>query len=193
MRALILSGEVTHQRPMSYGFSGDWEVSTLSVVDNDHIAVCEKYGDPRSVSQAEVMTFIKRAYDRTVLALQDSEPDAIVGVGYGAHVLVNLNSSHEWRGVSTFVLTEGSPTRFCFAQGPLPDEIDYEVEHVPSAWFTVDDDTSRGNRATRTGVSLRRLSDLRRSDIIVCVPGLSALDSLYASGVVSGVTRSLVK
>lgn len=193
MRALILSGEVTHQRPMSYGFSGDWEVSTLSVVDNDHLAVCEKYGDPKSVSQAEVMTFVRRAYDRAVLTLQESDPDAIIGVGYGAHVLLNLNSSHEWRGASTFILTEGSPAKFCFAQGPLPDEIDYEVEHVPSAWFAVDDDSSRSTRGTRGSASLRRLSDLRRSDIIVSVPGLTSLESLYAAGVVSGVTKSLIK
>lgn len=192
MRALILSGEVMHQRPMNYGFGSEWEISTLSIVDNDHLAVCEKYGDPRSVSQSEVMTFIRRAYDRVVTTLQDSDPDAIVGVGYGAHVLLNLNSSHEWRGASTFILTEGNPAKFCFAQGPLPDEIDYEVAHVPSAWFTIDDDSSRSSRGIRAGASLRRLSDLRRSDVIISVPSLTSLDSLYSSGVISGVTRSLL-
>lgn len=193
MRALILSGEVTHQRPMTYGFGGEWETTTMSLIDGDHLAVCEKYGDPRNVSYAEVMTFLRRAYENVVIALQDSDPDAIVGVGYGAHVLVNLNSSHEWRGPSAFVLTEGTTAKFCFAQGPLPDEVDYEIEPVPAAWITIDDDSSRGNRAGRGSTSFRRLAELRRTDTIVSVPSISALESLYSSGMISCVTRSLIR
>ncbi len=192
MKALILSGEVTHQRPMSYGFGGDWETETVPLIDSEHITVCEKYGDSRSVSQAEVMTLVRRAYERVVSVLLNSDPDAVVGVGYGAHVLLNLNSSHEWRGPSTFILSEGNPAKFCFAQGPLPDEIDYDPESVAAAWFIVDEEMPRSSRAARSGTSLRRLSDMRRRDIIVSVPNGAVLSELYTAGVIAGVTRSLL-
>lgn len=192
MRALILAGEVTHQRPMSYGFMGDWETSTLSIVDPEFAALCEKYEDPSSVTHAELLSFLRRAYDRSLAALHAAEVDAVVGIGYGAHILLNLNSSHEWRGTSTYVITEGSPLKYIFTPGPLPDEHDYQHGPVSTAWFIVDDDRGRRRRANRTAPSARKIVESRRSDTVVCVPDASHMNKLYSSGVVSSVTRSLL-
>lgn len=108
MKVLVLSGEVTHQRPISYGFPSDWEISVLSLIDAEYLTLCEKFGDAKSIYSAETVTFLKRAYERTVDHINDHDVDVIVGIGYGAHVLMNLNTSHEWRDPSVFILTEGN-------------------------------------------------------------------------------------
>ena len=192
MRALILTGEVTHQRPMSYGFTGDWVTTTLSLIDPEFTSLCEKYENAGSITHAEFVSFLRRAYDRSLVALHAAEIDAVVGIGYGAHVLVNLNSSHEWRGASTFIVSEGNPLKYCFASGPLPDDQDYQHGDVSSAWFVVDDDRAQKKRTNRSGSSIRKITESRRSDTVICVPNITQMNKLYVSGVVSSITRTLL-
>lgn len=192
MRALILTGEVTHQRPMSYGFIGDWVTTTLSLIDPEFTSLCEKYEDPGSVTHAELLSFLRRAYDSSLVALHATEIDAIVGIGYGAHILLNLNNAHEWRGASTFVLTEGNPLKYCFTSGPLPDEQDYQHGLVQSAWFIVDNDITQKRRSSAASTSFRKITEARRTDIIVRVPSITHMNRLYTSGVVSTATCTLL-
>lgn len=193
MKVLVLSGEVTHQRPFTYGFPTDWQVCVLSLVDTEHLTICDKYGSPACVPTAEIISFLKRGYEKSIDYLRENEPDAIIGIGYGAHVLANLNSSHEWRGPSVFVLTEGNPSKYFFAQRPLSDELDYDPRPVKSAWIVSDDDaTSRIGRSTKgRSSSLKKLSDFQGSDIFIRVSDVSALTLLFSSGIVASVVRCL--
>lgn len=193
MKVLVLSGEVTHQRPITYGFPNEWEVRVLSIVDTEHLALCEKYGDSSSISPSEVVSFLKRAYEKTIDALRACEVDAIVGVGYGSHILANLNASHEWRGPSIYVPTEGNPTKYFFVQRPLCDDLDFDHRRVSSGWIITDEDTyskfARHGKSKSTSVRTR--ADNQEIEILVKMPGSTAVETLSASGVIAAVTRAL--
>lgn len=146
MKILVLSGEVTHQRPMSYGLPHEWNVRSLEIVDSEYLALCEKYEEPKNVSLPETISFLKRAYQRALVEIQAQEYDTIVGIGYGAHVLSNMVTAHEWRGPSIFIFSEGS-TRMHFSSRPPLDEIGFDTRPIKSAWVTIGDKAkNRNNR-----------------------------------------------
>ena len=146
MKILVLSGEVTHQRPMSYGFPHEWSVQVLDLVDPEYLALCEKYEEPKNVSLPETLSFLKRAYQCSLTEIQAREYDVIVGVGYGEHVLSNMVTAHERRGPSVFIFSEGS-ARLHFTSRPPLDEIGFDTRPVRSAWVTIGDKAkTRNNR-----------------------------------------------
>ena len=190
MKVLVLSGEVTHQRPITYGFPSDWEVQVLSIVDPEHLALCEKYGDPKSISPTETVTFLKRAYDRAITQINDTETDAIVGIGYGAHVLMNLNMSHEWRGPSVFVLTEGT-TKYNFVPRPLLDEIDLDIRSVKTAWITLISKETKSS-GTKINLQARKTSHDLQEVLQIAVLDKNWQDCVYGTGLLTSCLKSLV-
>lgn len=193
MKVLVLSGEVTHPRPLSYGLSSDWQVSVLSLVDTEHLAICDKYGSPSCVPPVDVITFLKRAYEKAISSLKSNEPDIIIGTGYGAHILSNLNASHEWRGPSVFILTEGNPTKFFFVQKPLIDDLDYDPRPIKTAWVVTDDDaSSKHTRPSRGRSASRKSQDSQSADIFIRAHDAQTLSLLFSSGVVGSVVRCLM-
>jgi hypothetical protein len=138
MRVLVLSGEVTHTRPMSYGFPPKWHVNVLTIVDQEFLTLCEKYEDPHRVSLPETISFLRRALQLVVTDVQSHDYDVIVGVGYGAHVLANMVTAYEWRGPSIFVFSEGT-TRLYFTTPPPLDEVEFDTRPIRSAHVTIGD------------------------------------------------------
>lgn len=138
MRVLVLSGEVSQPRPMTYGFPPEWNVKVLTIVDQEFLTLCEKYEEPRGVSLPETISFIRRALQLAVTDVQSHDYDVIVGVGYGAHVLANMVTAYEWRGPSVFVFSEGT-TRLHFTTPPPLDEVDFDTRSVRSARVTIGD------------------------------------------------------
>lgn len=146
MRVLVLSGEVTHARPMSYGFPQQWETRVIELLDSEYLTLCEKYGTSKDVPAADTITFLRRAYDRALeqIELLDNL-DVVVGIGYGAHVLMNLSTSCEWIGPSVYVMSEGN-NRYNFVSRPLADEIDYTAKRGESIWVSI---SSLGDKQRR--------------------------------------------
>lgn len=149
MRVLVLSGEVSQPRPMTYGFPSEWYVRTLPIVDQEFLTLCEKYEEPRGVSLPETLSFLRRAMQLAVTDIQAHDYDVVVGVGYGAHVLANMVTAYEWRGPSVFVFSEGT-TRLHFTTPPPLDEVDFDTRPVRSARVTIGDKAkSHGGRGKR--------------------------------------------
>jgi len=186
MKALVISGEISCPRPISYGLTGDIETKTLGIIDQEFLSLCEKYGDAKNISTSEMQSFIKRSYESALSAVQSDDFDVIVGVGYGAQVLINLNNSYEWRGPSVFVFTEGT-ARTNVSLRPLPDEIDFDTRPVCSAIIVVDDSTQK------IGSSVKRVSqDLHVLMHINISPGL--WDSLFQrAGILLSCVKSIVQ
>ena len=181
MRVLVLSGEVTHTRPMSYGFPHEWDVRVLSLIDTEHLVLCEKYGGSKEVPPAETITFLKRAYDRSLACIDQAEKvDVVVGVGYGAQVLMNLSTACEWIGPSVYVLSEGV-TRYSFTSRPLTDEIDHSVRRGDTAWISMMGTGERIRRVGRVGHT-RKCVHEKGSSIQVNLPRPDWSDQLYTGG-----------
>jgi hypothetical protein len=186
MRVLVISGEVSLPRPFSYGLTGASDVKTIGVIDQDFLALIEKYGEACSISSAETQSFMKSAVIRAQEAVREADVDVVVGVGYGAQVLSNLNNSYEWRGPSVFIYSEGS-VRTMVTSRPLPEEVDFDTRPVPSAIVVVD------NATQKIGSPIKRLSqDL---DVLMHINLHPSLwESLfYKGGILWGCTLSLVK
>lgn len=182
MRVLVLSGEVSHPQPMSYGFPHAWDVRTVSLVDVEYSTICEKYGNPRDVAPSDVITFLKRAYDRALAQIDQLEGniDVIVGIGYGAHVLMNLNASREWMGPSVYILSEGN-ARYNFVSRPLADEIDHSVRRGESVWISTTTAGDRHRRPGRPGQS-RKCSHEKNAVVQISLLHEDWSDRLYTTG-----------
>jgi hypothetical protein len=184
MRVLVISGEVSLPRPFAYGLTGASDVKTIGIVDQDFLALCEKYGDSRSISSSEMQSFMKSAVEHTTSVVRNTDIDVVVGVGYGAQVLSNLNNAYEWRGPSVFVYSEGT-TRVSVTSRPLPEEVDFDTRPVRSVVVVVDDSTQK------IGSSVKRISqDL---DVVMHLNVSSKMwDSLfYKHGVISSCVHSI--
>lgn len=184
MRVLVISGEVSLPQPFSYGLTGASDVKTIGIIDQKFLALTEKYGDSRSISVFEMQNFMKSAVEHATTAVRNAEVDVVVGVGYGAQVLSNLNNSYEWRGPSIFVYSEGT-TRVNVTSRPLPEEVDFDTRPVRSAVIVVD------NATQKIGSSVKRISqDL---DVAMHVNVSSKLwDSLFhKSGILSACVDSI--
>jgi hypothetical protein len=179
MKVLVLSGEVTHQRPMSYGLPAEWECRTISLIDPEYATLHEKYGDATCITPFEIISFLKRAYEKSLTLIKEFDADVIVGVGHGAHVLSNLNISYEWRGPSVFIFSEGS-ARFNFVPRPQPDEVEFNTQPVRSARVVIGDKA----RIVRQGSQGRKQStDRDRGTIVhIQIPGANWEKTLYSSG-----------
>lgn len=178
-KVLVLSGEVTHQRPMSYGLPAEWECRTMSLIDSEYAALHEKYGDATCIAPVEVISFLKRAYEKSLALIKEFDADVIIGIGHGAHVLSNLNTSYEWRGPSVFIFSEGS-ARFNFVHRPQPDEVEFSTRPVKSARVIIGDKT----RFLRQGSQVRKQSPDRDRGTIahIQIPGANWEKTLYTSG-----------
>jgi hypothetical protein len=180
MRVLVLSGEVTHTRPMSYGLPHNWDVRYLSLVDSEYLVLCEKYGDSKEVPSADVIGFLRRAYDRAIAHVERSEEiDIIIGVGHGAHVLMNLRTAHEWTGPSVYVMSEGN-ARYNFAPRTLADEIDYTVRRGESVMISISNLDDKTRRPTRGGYSRKCLLE-KKSVMQISLRGDNWQDRLYGT------------
>jgi hypothetical protein len=114
--------------------------------------------------------------------IHEKDYDAIVGIGYGAHVLSNMVTAYEWRGPSVFVFSEGS-ARMQFTSCPPLDEVEFDTRPVRSAWITIGDKAkTRNSRREKNEVDL---------DIAVHAHITSSMfSSLFYK---SGMLRSLIE
>lgn len=193
MRVLVLSGEVTHTRPMSYGFPPDWDLQVVSLIDPEYLVLCEKYGSVRDVPPAETITFLRRAYDQALTHIEQVKKlDVVIGTGYGAQVLMNLSTACEWIGPAVYVLSEGI-TRYNFVSRPLSDEIDHTVPRGETAWVSMVGSNERNRKAGRTSHT-RKCVHEKSSAIQLNLPRADWAEHLYAYGLlrtcVDAVCRS---
>jgi len=129
---------------MSYGFPQQWETRVIELLDSEYLTLCEKYEGSKSVSLPETLSFLKRAYQRVLSEIHEKDYDAIVGIGYGAHVLSNMVTAYEWRGPSVFIFSEGS-ARMQFTSRPPLDEVEFDTRPVRSVWITIGDKAKTRN------------------------------------------------
>lgn len=190
MKILVLSGEVTHQRPMSYGFPHEWSVQVLELVDPEYLTLCEKYEGAKHVSLPETLSFLKRAYQCSLTEIQAREYDVIVGVGYGAHVLSNMVAAYEWRGPSVFIFSEGS-SRLHFVSRPPLDEIGFDTRPIRSVLVSIVSKNARRS-AVKAGQQGKKSAAHDKEDVVQIV--LREEDwqrNLYAAGLLSNSVNIL--
>lgn len=188
MKILVLSGEVTHQRPMSYGLPHDWSVQVLELVDPEYLTLCEKYEEPKNISLPETMSFLRRAMQLAISNIQVHDYDAVVGVGYGAHVLTNMITAYEWRGPSVLIFSEGT-TRLHFTTTPPLDEVDFDTRPVKTVRVTI------GDKAKLHGGRMRRgRHELDKGVILQAhIFNHDWAHALYATGMLESLIKIVVQ
>ena len=192
MRVLVLSGEVTHMRPMSYGFPHEWDVKILPLIDTEYLTLCEKYGSSWDVPPSETVHFLRHAYDLTLTHIEQlGEIDAVVGIGYGAHVLMNLSMACEWIGPSVYVMSEGA-TRYNFVSRPLSDEIDHSVRRGGTAWISMMCAGERDGKPGRRRHS-RKCMHEKSSAVQINLPRIDWSDQLYTGGLLRACVDVVLK
>lgn len=191
MKILVLSGEVTNQRPMSYGLPPEWSVQVLELIDPEFLTLCEKYEDHKSVSLPESLSFIKRAYQSVLLEVQAHDYDAVVGIGYGAHVLSNMVTAHEWRGASVLIFSEGN-TRLHFSSRPPLDEIGFDTRPVRSALVSIISKNARRSPSKNGQQGNKRAAHEREDLIQITLREEDWQTNLFTFGLLSNALKILM-
>jgi len=177
---------------MSYGLPHDWDVRVLPLIDAEYMTLCEKYGGSHDIPAAETVSFLRRAYDRTLAHIEQlGTLDAVVGVGYGAHVLMNLSTACEWIGPSVYVMSEGV-TRYSFTSRALADEIDRSARRGDTAWISMASPQDRNGKSRRIGRSRKCIHE-RSSAVQVNLPRKDWFDQLYSGGLLEACVDVILR
>lgn len=188
MKVLVISGEVSQQRPLTYGLPRDWTEKTVAVVDQELEALVLKYGDVKSVPPVETGKFLVRSAGRIIREVRDPELSVVVATGAGVHVAQTLIDSRDWNGPTVFVDPEGTFRRTQFT---LPDECEFDFEAEDpgpdtrrTAWIL------RGNTSSS---QMKRIRSLRDSSCIVTVSESDFYSAVYGSSLLESCIKIVTR
>lgn len=189
MKVLVISGEVSQQRPLTYGLPRDWSEKSVTTVDQELEALVQKYGDIRNIPPADTGRFLSKSAGRIARDVRDTDLSVVVATGTGVHVAQALIDSRDWTGPTVFVDPEGAFRRMQFA---LPEECEFDFEAEDpgpetrkTAWILRSGSTSASQ--------LKKIRALRDSSCIVSVSESDFCSAVYTSGLLESCIKIVTR